>query len=109
METDSLYERLLNQIEARLSPTPVELPAELAQPRSKLRLLTARHHNWTAEGFRKLFSMRFSMRVPPLQQMNIILYPDAESAQPIFIFFCLRTRRKVIAHLNYVCPPADDL
>jgi hypothetical protein len=47
------------------------------------------------------------MNVPPLEQLNVILYPEASSELPIFIFFCLQTKRKLIGHLNLVCPFDD--
>ena len=52
--------------------------------------------------------MRFSVKIPPFEQLNTILYPRPEYDIPIFIFFCLITKRKVIAHLNVNCPFDDE-
>jgi len=82
----------------------IELPAELAEPKSRLKLLKANHYNWESKKFRKIFAMRFSTKLPKLQQINCILYPRENYPLPIFIFFMLITKRKVIAHLNINCP-----
>jgi hypothetical protein len=78
------------------------LPVEpgLAEPRSFLKILKARHMNWSAPGFRKIFGMRFSVRMPALEQMNVIAYPEPCFETPIFLFFCLLTSRKMIGHVN---------
>ncbi|HJP05179.1 MAG: hypothetical protein CL799_12770 [Chromatiales bacterium] len=83
------------------------IPPELAEPRSVLKVLTAKHRNWSSERFRKIFGMRFSVKLPPLEQINSIFYPRPEYDIPVFIFFCLLTKRKVIAHLNMNCPFDD--
>ncbi len=51
--------------------------------------------------------MRFSVKIPPFEQLNSITYPRAEYDIPGFIFFCMITKRKVIAHLNINCPFDD--
>lgn len=84
-----------------------EIPAELAEPKSVLKVLTAKHWNWSSEKFRKIFGMRFSVKLPPLEQINSIFYPRPEYDMPVFIFFCLLTKRKCIAHLNVNCPFDD--
>ena len=86
---------------------PVALDPDLAEPGSLLKILRARHFNWTAPKFRKVFGMRFDVKLPPLEQMNLICYPEADYDLPIFIFFCLETRRKLITHLNLNCPYDD--
>ncbi len=86
----------------------VPLAPELAEPKSFLKVLTAKHYNWHADKFRKLFGMRFTVKLPPLDQLNTIFYPEPVYDVPIFLFFCLVTRRKLIAHLNVYCPFNDD-
>jgi hypothetical protein len=88
--------------------TEIDVPDELARPKSFLKVLDARHYNWESQKFRKIFGMRFSVKLPPLEQLNAIMYPRPEYDVPIFIFFCLITRRKVIAHLNVNCPFDDS-
>lgn len=101
----------LNAIIQRLATTePLEEMAvapELAQPSSFLKVLTANHYNWQSERFRKIFGMRFAVKVPMIEQLNSIFYPRENYSMPIFIFFCMVTRRKVIAHLNVNCPFDD--
>ncbi len=100
---DAIVERLRG-VEA-LEEMPV--PPELAEPRSFLKVLRANHYNWSSERFRKIFGMRFRVKVPRIEQLNSIFYPRENYDVPVFIFFCMLTKRKVIAHLN-VCCPFDD-
>jgi hypothetical protein len=86
----------------------VDIPPELAQPKSFLKVLRANHYNWESQRFRKLFAMRFSVKIPPLEQINSIFYPRDNYAHPVFIFFMLLTKRKTIVHLNLNCPFDDD-
>lgn len=86
----------------------VAVPPELAQPSSFLKLLKANHYNWESLHFRKLFGMRFSVKLPLIEQLNVIFYPRENYDLPVFIFFCMVTKRKVIAHLNVNCPFTDD-
>jgi len=95
----------LSEVET-LSEMPVA--AELAEPSSFLKVLKARHLNWESERFRKVFGMRFSVRLPPIEQLNTIFYPRDSFGFPIFIFFMLVTKRRVIAHINLNCPFDDD-
>lgn len=94
----------LNQIEPLV---PTDVAPELAEPRSFLKVLKARHYNWSSGRFRKVFGMRFSVKLPPLEQLNTIAYPRENYDVPVFIFFLLLTRRKAIAHLNLNCPFDD--
>lgn len=94
------FQQLIRRIQGRFPLTPVPLDPELAEPRSFLRILKARHYNWQAPGFRKIFGMRFDVKIPSLEQMNLILYPETHYATPIFLMFCLLTGRKVICHVN---------
>lgn len=98
----------LNSITERVAQTErvsaVDIPSELAEPTSFLKVLRARHYNWESDRFRKLFAMRFDVKIPPLQQLNTIFYPRVQYDTPVFIFFMLLTKRKAIAHLNINCP-----
>jgi hypothetical protein len=81
----------------------IDIPDELAEPKSFLKVLRANHYNWESERFRKLFGMRFRVKIPQIEQLNTIFYPRPEYGTPIFIFFAMLTKRKVIAHLNVNC------
>jgi hypothetical protein len=105
---DELFDSLFTRVEHHFSLTPVELDPAIARPKSMLKLLDATHYNWEAERFRKLFGMRFKVRLPPLDQLNTILYPEPVYDTPIFLFFVLVTKRKLIAHLNVYCPFDND-
>lgn len=106
-ELDRLMEQAVGRIGRTVALQPVQLDPELAKPKSFLKVLDADHYNWQAEKFRKLFAMRFRVKLPPLDQINMIFYPEEHYDAPIFLFFCLRTKRKIIAHLNVNCPFDD--
>jgi hypothetical protein len=101
---DQIIERV-----ARVEPLEqMFIPDELAQPKSFLKVLRAKHYNWQSTKFRKLFGMRFSVKIPPIEQLNTIFYPRDNYAFPSFIFFCMVTKRRVIAHLNVNCVFPDE-
>ena len=104
---DQLLDEAVQRIGDTVALRPVELEPELAKPKSFLKILDADHYNWEADGFRKLFAMRFRVKLPPLDQINMIFYPQPVYDAPIFLFFCLLTRRKIIGHLNVNCPFDD--
>lgn len=108
MNQDERFQAIFERIDAVMPLTPVALEPALAEPKSLLKILKARHYNWTAERFHKLFGMRFSVKLPPLEQLNTILYPEACFDVPIFLYFSLLTRRKLIAHLGLYCPFDDE-
>jgi hypothetical protein len=107
MDQDQRLDAIVAAIAGKESLRPVEVPAELAQPKSFLKVLDAKHYNWQSDKFRKVFGMRFSVKIPPFEQLNSITYPRADYDIPGFIFFCMITKRKVIAHLNVNCPFDD--
>lgn len=102
------FQALLAMVDASLPLTPVRLDPELAEPRSFLKILKARHMNWQAPRCRKVFGMRFSVQIPSLDQMNFIIYPQPGYDAPIFLLFCLLTGRKLIAHVNVNCMFRDE-
>jgi hypothetical protein len=105
---DELFGALVGKVAEQFPLEEVTLDPELAQPKSFLKVLTARHYNWRADKFTKLFGMRFSVKLPPLEQLNSIFYPEPVYDTPIFLFFALFTKRKLIAHLNIYCPFDDE-
>jgi len=108
MNQDERLNAIMSRVSLVETLNKIEIPIEIAEPSSFLKVLKARHYNWESQRFRKLFGMRFSVKVPPLEQLNSIFYPRKEYNAPIFIFFCLITKRKVIVHLNINCPLDDD-
>ncbi len=107
MDQDQRLSAIVDRIRAVEPLEEVTVPPELAEPKSFLKVLRANHYNWTSPHFRKLFGMRFRVKIPPIEQLNSIFYPREQYDIPVFIFFCMLTKRKVIAHLN-VCCPFDD-
>jgi hypothetical protein len=107
MNQDERLDAIMSRVGQAEDLHEVAIPEELAQPSSFLKIVNARHYNWSSNHFRKLFGMRFSVKVPPFEQLNTIFYPRTEYGAPIFIFFCMITKRKVIAHLNVNCPFDD--
>ncbi len=108
MNQDRRLDSIIETIKRSEALRSIDIPDELARPKSFLKILDARHYNWDSDRFRKVFGMRFSVKIPPFEQLNAILYPRPEYDIPIFIFFCLITKRKVIAHLNVNCPFDDE-
>lgn len=104
---DALFDSVIERVRERFPLEDIPLDPELAEPRSLLKILTARHYNWRADKFTKLFGMRFTVKLPPLDQLNSIFYPEPGFETPIFLFFALLTKRKLIAHLNVYCPFDD--
>jgi hypothetical protein len=107
-DIEQRFQALISRLDERLSLTPIALDPQLAEPRSFLKILRARHMNWRAERFRKIFGMRFSVKIPSLDQVNFIRYPEPEYDTPIFLLFCLLTGRKLIAHVNVNCAFRDE-
>jgi len=105
---DALFDSVIGRVREYFPLEEISLDPELAEPKSFLKILTARHYNWRADRFTKLFGMRFSVKLPPLDQLNTIFYPEPVYDTPIFLFFALLTKRKLIAHLNVYCPFDDD-
>ena len=107
MNQDERIQQIIHLAAAMECLQEVPVPPELAQPSSLLKLLKANHYNWQSLHFRKIFGMRFSVKLPPIEQLNVIFYPHKTYDLPVFIFFCMVTKRKVIAHLNVNCPFSD--
>ena len=107
MDQDQRLDAIIDRMRATGPLEEVHVPPELAEPKSFLKVLRANHYNWSSPHFRKLFGMRFRVKLPPIEQLNSIFYPRPEYDIPVFIFFCMLTKRKCIAHLN-VCCPFDD-
>jgi hypothetical protein len=106
-DLDSVFQAVLDRVQRHFPLDPVALDPELAEPRSFLKILKARHMNWRAERFRKVFGMRFNVKIPALDQLNFIMYPQPEYDTPIFLCFCLLTGRKLICHVNVNCMSDD--
>jgi len=74
---DKLFDSVFVQVGRYFPLTQVELDPEIAKPKSMLKLLDATHYNWNAKKFRKIFGMRFKVRVPPLEDL-LGKYPPFE-------------------------------
>jgi len=107
-DLEARFQDLIARVNDRMPLTVVPVAPELAEPKSFLKILKARHLNWEAERYRKVFGMRFQMKLPPLDQMNFIMYPKPGYDIPIFLFFCLLTGRKAICHVNVNCASTNE-
>jgi hypothetical protein len=107
MILDEQLDSIIDRVSRSEPITANDIPKELAEPSSFLKVLRARHFNWESGHFRKLFAMRFDVKIPPIQQLNAIFYPRVDYDTPIFIYFCLLTKRKTIVHININCPFDD--
>jgi len=108
MDQDQRLNAIIERVQASEALDVIEVPPELAEPKSFLKVLRANHYNWSSQRFRKVFGMRFRVKIPPIEQLNSIFYPRPNYDVPVFIFFCMLTKRKVIAHLNVNCPFDDE-
>ncbi len=107
-DLEARFRALIAQVDNQMPLTAVAVDPDLAAPKSFLKILKARHMNWRTERYRKVFGMRFSMKLPQLDQMNFIMYPEPGYDMPIFLFFCLLTGRKAICHVNINCMLTDE-
>ena len=107
-DLEARFSSLIAQVDRHMPLTAVPVAPELAEPKSFLKILKARHMNWRTGRYRKVFGMRFSVKLPQLDQMNFIMYPEPAYDMPIFLFFCLLTGRKAICHVNVNCTLTDD-
>ncbi len=106
-DVEAAFQNLIQRVNRHFVLEAVALDPALAEPSSFLKILKARHHNWRAAGLRKVFGMRFTVKIPSLDQMNLIIYPEARFDTPVFLMFCLVTGRKVICHVNVNCTRRD--
>ncbi len=108
MDQDQRLEAIIERLRGVEALEEMQVPRELAEPRSFLKVLRANHYNWSSPHFRKVFGMRYRVKIPKIEQLNSIFYPRNNYDVPVFIFFLMQTKRKVIAHLNVCCPFDDD-
>jgi Ferredoxin-dependent bilin reductase len=107
-DLEERFQDLIRRVDQRVPLTPIAVEPGLAEPRSFLKILRARHMNWHGPRYRKVFGMRFNVKLPALDQMNFIMYPTPSYDIPIFLFFCLLTGRKAICHVNINCMSTDE-
>lgn len=102
------FERLMQCIREYVDLQPVELAPELAGSGDAGRGMQISCYNWHAEKFRKVTVMETSVEVPPMHQLNSILYPRLHYDLPIFLFLTVVTKSHVIAIYNINCPFTDN-
>ena len=98
-----LMERLRNHVEVET----ISIDPDLAAPKTNSRGMRIRCYNWQADRFRKITVMDTSVEVPPMHQLNSILYPRPDYDFPIFLFLTVVTKSNVIAIFNVNCPFKD--
>ena len=82
---DDLFSSVVATTDRHFALEQIDIDPELAQPKSLLKILDATHYNWQADRFRKIFGMRFKVKLPPLDQLNSIFYPQPDYDTPIFL------------------------
>lgn len=98
------FEQLLGCIREQVELRPVELASDLAAAEDANRGMWLRSFNWHADQFSKITVMESSVEVPPMHQLNSILYPRPDLDLPIFLFLTVVTKSHVIAIYNVNCP-----
>ena len=82
MDQNTLFDLVIERIGAVSPLKAMPIEAELAKPKSFLKLVDAEHYNWSSNEFRKVFGMRFRVKVPPLDQLNILVVGDRATVWP---------------------------
>lgn len=108
MDQEQRFRTVIGKIEEHIPLEAVELDPELAEPKSILQILRVNCYNWRAERLKKVHTLRFTVKRPSLDALNMIIYPDPSLDAPIFLFFFLLTKRKVVCHFNVNNPFTDN-
>ncbi len=107
MNQDERMGEVIARIENHLPLKEVVLDPELSAADSFLKILRVKCFNWTNERITKVHALRFDVNLPPIETLNMIVYPDQHYDAPIFLFFFFISKRKVICHFNVNCPFDD--
>ncbi len=99
---DILYTQVLAAIEAKLHLEPVAIPPELAKTTFPLKALDLRMYNWKADSIRKMYCMRFKVRIPSLNVLGMAIYPQTDLDVPIFQFDLSLTKKIVVSYVNFI-------
>lgn len=97
---DLLIKRLRDHVELET----IAIDPDLAAPKTNNRGMRIRCYNWQAEQFSKITLMDTSVEIPPMHQLNAILYPHQYYDCPIFLFLRVVTKSNIIAIFNANCP-----
>lgn len=100
-------ERLMHCLQEQIDLQPVELAPDLAASAGPDRGISIKSFNWHSDRFRKVTVMETSVEVPPMHQLNSILYPCLDYDLPIFLFLTVVLKSHVIAIYNVNCPFSD--
>lgn len=107
MDQDERFQAIISKINAQIPLREVELDPELTKADSFLKILRVKCYNWNSDILEKVHTLRFTVSVPNLDALNMILYPQKNLDAPIFLIFYLITKRKIICHLNVNTPSND--
>lgn len=100
-------DEVIRRTQAHMSLAPVAMDPQLEQADSPLKILKVRCRSWESDKLRKIGTLRFFVKLPPLDALNMIFYPREHVDAPIFILFFLETRRKLICHINVNTPSRE--
>ena len=98
MDQDQRKDAILEKVQAHQSLELVKLDPELAQTDAEAFKLRA--YNWRSEHFRKIWCQRHTTYEPPLNTLNVIMYPKMHFDAPIFLILFVVTERRVMVHFN---------
>ncbi|WP_101759046.1 hypothetical protein [Oceanicoccus sp. KOV_DT_Chl] len=107
MNQDQRLQAVLEKVSGLLPLREVAVDADISDNSAFLKLVNVSCHNWTAGKLSRIGALRMTVKIPALDALTIIFYPQENTDAPIFLLFFLITGRKVISHFN-VCTPFDD-
>jgi len=104
MDQQQRLEQVISRVKAHMPLEEIPVDEAISSNDAFLKLVNVSCYRWQAEKIPKIGALRFGAKVPSLDALNMILYPDVTSDAPIFLFFFLVTSRKVICHFNVNTP-----
>lgn len=108
MDQSQRLQTVVEKIREYVPLVPISVDTDISDNRAFLKLVNVTCKNWSADKIPKVGALQFSVKLPALDALNIIVYPKENSEAPIFLFFFLLTGRKVICHFNVNTPFVDD-
>lgn len=108
MDLDQQLEAVKAKIEEYTPLTESFVDPDISENSAFLKMVTVNAYNWTAPHMTKMSSLRYVVKVPPMNVLNLIIYPDRKYDAPIFLSHIVIAAGKVIYHLNLIRMFKDD-
>ncbi len=99
---DELLTATMETIEKKCRLAPLPIASELERTAYPFGLLKLRYYNWTSDRIRKMYAMRMTMKLFPLDILGIGIFPKYEYDAPIFIYDLSAMRNKIVTYINSV-------